>query len=215
MRKSVVIGSAVASGAVVLSAATVLSGAAPLLLGAVQPASLRKLPRPELHRDARHPIKSQMFSPEPGSVQGSAGIGAVVDLSFSTWKPALLPAKFRLAIPATLATSGPAAPPGENPAFPGLVVTMSTTPASAGGPNENLANLFQITSVSRQADGAYEVWATWTNPKPLFGVGVPATVTAYTVAGKAPSTVPAGRAGLVLTSKVIEVPFWMAGAPKG
>ena len=51
--------------------------------------------------------------------------------------------------------------PGRLDALPGLVVTLSTTGDGAGGPTANLANLFQIVSVSRQADGSAAVWATW------------------------------------------------------
>src|SRR5262249_20330102 len=44
------------------------------------------------------------------------------------------------------ATFGPGMP---DPNAPGLVVTLSTTPRAAGGPNANLAGVFQLNSVSR------------------------------------------------------------------
>lgn len=164
------------------------------------------------HAPAATPVKAEVFSPEAGSTQGNNGQGLVVDLAFHTHQAQLLPAQFRLALPnPTAGAAGPLAAPGMNPAFPGLVVTLSTTSAAAGGPTENLANLFQIVSTSHQANGAFEVWATWTNPKPLFGVGVASTLHAYTVLGQAPNQVPVHRAGLTLTSQVRTVHFMMAG----
>ncbi|GAC1305297.1 MAG: hypothetical protein NVSMB16_00780 [Acidimicrobiales bacterium] len=149
------------------------------------------------------------FSPEKGSIQGVSGKGLVVDLAFKAADATVLPGSFRLggALP------DPAAPvkPGHNPAFPGLVVTLSTTVAANGGAPANLANLFQIVSTSKQADGTTEVWATWTNAKPGFGIDVDSQLDAYTVSGDAPDMVPADRASLTLTSNVITVPFHVAG----
>ncbi|GAC1532687.1 MAG: hypothetical protein NVS3B12_10920 [Acidimicrobiales bacterium] len=149
------------------------------------------------------------FSPEKGSIQGIGGKGLIVDLAFKAADAATLPGSFRLggALP------DPASPvkPGHNPAFPGLVVTLSTTAAANGGAPANLANLFQIVSTSKQTDGTTEVWATWTNAKPGFGIDVDSQLDAYTVAGDAPDMVPADRSSLTLTSNVITVPFHIAG----
>ena len=151
-----------------------------------------------------------MFSPEPGSIQGKAGVGMIVDLKFTATDPAALPGQFRLggSLPA------PAAPvkPGHLEAFPGLVVTLATTGEAAGGPTTNLANLFQIVTTSKQADGSTQMWATWTNAAPGFGIDVDTTLTAYLVQGTAPDKVPAGDTGLTLVSNKISVPFRLAGA---
>lgn len=132
-----------------------------------------------------------------------------MDLAFKSSDPAALPGSFRLggALPA------PAMPvkPGHNPAFPGLIVTLSTTAAANGGPTENLANLFQIISTSKQADGSTEVWATWTNAKPGFGIDVDSQLDVYTVSGDAPDTVPAGGPMAALSSNVVTVAFHVAG----
>ena len=134
----------------------------------------------------------------------------IVDLKFATTDPVALPAQFHLggSLPA------PAAPvkPGHLEAFPGLVVTLATTGEAAGGPTTNLANLFQIVTTSKQADGSTQVWATWTNAAPGFGIDVDTTLTAYLVKGTAPDKVPTADAGLTLVSNKISVPFHLAGA---
>jgi hypothetical protein len=72
---------------------------------------------------------------------------------------------------------------------PGLVVTLSTTPEVAGGPNANLAGLFQENGVARFG-GQQQVFSDWEVAKPgLFGLDVQTTLTAYVVRGTAPGTV--------------------------
>ncbi len=155
------------------------------------------------------PVAAQVFSPEPGSTQGKSGVGMIVDLAFRAKDPALLPATFRLggALP------DPAAPvkPGHNPAFPGLVVTLTTTAAAAGGPTTNLANLFQLVTTSTQTDGTSQVWATWTNAKPGFGIDTDTELVTYTVRGDAPDQIPPNHTGLDLTSDPKTVTFHLAG----
>ena len=107
-------------------------------------------------------------------------------------------------------TSG-GAKPGANSAFPGLVVSLSTTDSSLGGPSANLADLFQIVSVSKQSDGSTEVWATWVNAKPLFGVDVDSVLEAYVVQGGAPPIAPTDQTGLDVVSNVVRVSFHVAG----
>src|SRR5262249_46374801 len=51
----------------------------------------------------------------------------------------------------------PAFHPGHSTLAPGLVVTLSTTPAAAGGPSTNLAGVFQINSVT-QNRGLTSTW---------------------------------------------------------
>lgn len=154
-------------------------------------------------------VTGTVFSPERGSVQGISGKGMIVDLAFKSADAAAIQGSFRLG--GALPSPAAAVKPGHNPAFPGLVVTLSTTAVGSGGPAANLANLFQIVSTSRQADGSTEVWATWTNAKPGFGIDVDSQLDAYTVTGDAPDVVPANRSTMTLTSNLITVPFHLAG----
>src|SRR5947208_4436654 len=147
-------------------------------------------------------VTGKALSPEPDSEQGVAGVGIVVDLAFRTKDVNLLQAQVR--------TSG-GAKPGVNAAFPGLVVSLSTTDPSLGGPSANLADLFQIVSVSKQSDGSTEVWATWVNAKPLFGVDVDSVLEAYVVQGGAPPIAPTDHVGLDVVSNVVRVSFHVAG----
>jgi hypothetical protein len=147
-------------------------------------------------------VTGQAFSPEPNSTQGAGGTGIVVDLVFRTSDPTLLKAAVR--------TSGTGRP-GRNAVFPSLVVTLSTTDQALGGPAANLADLFQLVSVSQQPDGSAEVWATWVNAAARFGVGVDSVLEAYVVRGDAPATVPADRNGLDVVSNVIHVSFHING----
>jgi len=76
-----------------------------------------------------------------------------------------------------------------DPNAPGLVVTLSTTPRAAGGPNANLAGVFQLNSVSRH-QGLTRVINDWEVGVPgFFGKGKQATLTAYLVKGTAPGIV--------------------------
>jgi hypothetical protein len=151
-------------------------------------------------------VTGQAFSPEPNSVQGVSGTGIVVDVAFRSKDPTLVKGGIR--------TTGPGRP-GRNAVFPGLVVTLSTTDASLGGPLANLADLFQLVSVSQQPDGSAEVWATWVNAAAKFGVDVDSVLDAYVVRGDAPATVPADRTGLDVVSNVIHVGFHIAGPAAG
>ena len=148
-------------------------------------------------------VTVQAFSPEPNSTQGVCGNGIVIDLSIRSKDPNLLKAAVRAALPGQ---------PGRNPIYQNLVVTLSTTEPALGGPQANLAGLFQIVSVSQQSDGSGEIWATWINGQPRFGVDVDSALDAYVVADAAPATVPADRAGLNVVSNVVHVPFHVAGA---
>src|SRR5438270_5621219 len=148
-------------------------------------------------------VTLQAFSPEPNSVQGVCGNGIVIDLSIRTKDPNLLQAAIRAAQPGQ---------PGRNPAYQNLVVTLLTTEPALGGPQANIAGLFQIVSVSQQPDGSGEIWATWVNGQPRFGVDVDSAVDAYVVGEPAPATVPADRTGLNVVSNVEHVPFHVAGS---
>ncbi len=152
---------------------------------------------------AATPVTVQVFSPEPKSVQGVCGTGVVIDLAVRSKNPDFLKAGIRAAQQGQQ---------GRNPLYQNMVVTMSTTEPSLGGPQANLAGLFQIVSVSQLPDGSGEVWATWVNSVARWGIDIDSALDAYVVADAAPATVPADRAGLNVVSNVVHVPFHIAGA---
>ena len=139
----------------------------------------------------RYPVALVAVTPGPGDTAGAGGVFNI-DLALlarnahgnnllsaaNGYQPGLnLP-------PA--ATSGPGKP---DPNAPGLVVTLSTTPAALGGPNTNLAGLFQETAVARSS-GQQQVFSDWEVAKPgAFGANTRTTLTAYVVRGTAPGTV--------------------------
>jgi hypothetical protein len=200
-----IVSKGVVGGAVIAAAVLVLAGCGN---SSPKPAASAQAPGSKAAGPASK-VTAVVFSPEKGSVQGVSGKGMVVDLAFKAAAADIPKASFRLG--GALPDPAVAVKPGHNPAFPGLVVTLSTTAAANGGPQENLANLFQIVSVSTQADGNSEVWATWTNAKAGFGVDVDTQLNAYTVSGDAPDTVPAGQSGLTVTSNLVTVAFHLAG----
>jgi predicted lipoprotein with Yx(FWY)xxD motif len=103
-------------------------------------------------------------------------------------------------------TFGPGLP---DPGAPGLVVTMSTTPDAAGGPNANLAGVFQLNAVNLHHN-RIQVFNDWQVGKPgFFGQNVQSTMTAYLVQGTAPGVIPAG--GLPAISNVVHRTFTIAG----
>lgn len=155
------------------------------------------------------PVVAEVVSPEAGSVQGSAGRGMVVVLTFTARDPNALPAQFRVG--GELPSPATAAKPGHNPAFPGLVVGLSTTAESLGGPETNLANLFQIVSPSVQPDGSVQVSAVWTNAAANFGSDTEVTLAAFTVEGTAPdkATPPLSQ---VVNSNLAVVTFRLSAA---
>jgi hypothetical protein len=155
------------------------------------------------------PVVAKVVSPEPGSVQGSGGKGMVVVLTFTAKDSTVLPAEFRVG--GELPPPATAAKPGHNPAFPGLVVGMSTTAASVGGPETNLANLFQIVSPSVQPDGSVQVSAVWTNAAANFGTDTEVLLAAFTMAGTAPDKVTPPLPDTV-TSNVASVTFRLSAA---
>jgi hypothetical protein len=128
-------------------------------------------------------------TPSPNDVAGSGGVfnvdlAAVARNAFGNselssangYKPGILPTP----------------PPGighPNPSAPGLVVLLSSTPQASGGPDANLAGVFQLTDVAR-SHGHNEVIADWEVGKPgAFGQGTTVTLTAFLVSGTAPGIV--------------------------
>ena len=167
------------------------AAAAALTLTAATPALARTGGGYHAHHHYRYPVALVAVTPGQGDTAGAGGVFNI-DLAMlarnargndllsaaNGYQPGLnLP-------PA--ATSGPGKP---DPDAPGLVVTLSTTPAAAGGPNANLAGLFQENGVARSF-GQQQVFSDWEVAKPgLFGTNVQTTLTAYLVSGTAPGAV--------------------------
>ena len=143
------------------------------------------------HSAYGHAIKLVITNPKPGDIAGTGG-DFTVDLKAlalnATGNSQLSAANgYRpgLNLPPA-ATFGPAMP---DPNVPGLVVTLSTTPAAAGGPRANLAGVFQLNSVTSH-QGLTRVISDWEVGVPgFFGQNKPTTLTAYLVKGTAPGTV--------------------------
>jgi hypothetical protein len=175
----------------VVRCAITLTGTAALALAAATPA-LASSSAPSHYKagHSHHPaILLVAVTPHPHDVAGAGGVfnvdlAAVAlnatgnsELSAANgYKPGILPTP----------------PPGighPDPFAPGLVVLLSTTPAAAGGPNANLAGVFQLTDVA-SSHGHAQVFADWQVGKPgAFGEGTKTTLTAFLVAGTAPGIV--------------------------
>ena len=181
----------------------VLSLVAGLVLAACSSGGKKKAATGTTSSSSATAVTVTAFSPEANSTQGVCGTGIVVDLQIRAKDPNLLKSAVRPAQPGQF---------GRNPAYQNLVVTLSTTEPGLGGPQANIAGLFQIVSVSQQPDGSGEVWATWVNGQARFGVDVDSAVDAYVVGEPAPATVPADRTGLNVVSNLVHVPFHIAGS---
>ena len=95
-----------------------------------------------------------------------------------------------------------------DPFAPGLVVTLSTTPQAVGGPNANLAGVFQLTDVA-QSNGLAQVFADWQVGKAgAFGQNSTTTLTAYLVKGTAPGIVTGAEKPI---SNVVSETFTIGG----
>jgi hypothetical protein len=145
-----------------------------------------------------HPrAKLTVFAPAEGDVAGVASTGFLVDLAVE--------------FPGDLASTGASleltgggvhmnAPPfpgtfslgADKDHFPGLVVLLSSTRVGALG-GQNLANLFNIISVTNRTPTSTEIWATWIiGAKNVFGVEgamTPSELTVTVVEGTAPDVV--------------------------
>jgi len=139
-----------------------------------------------------HPaIKLVITNPKPGDIAGTGGDFTVdlkalaLNATGNTQLSAANGYRPGLNLPPA-ATFGPAMP---DPNVPGLVVTLSTTPSAAGGPNANLAGVFQLNSVTSH-QGLTRVITDWEVGVPgFFGKNKPTTLTAYLVKGTAPGIV--------------------------
>jgi hypothetical protein len=171
-------------------AAVVLAAAGALLAGGATAAVAAPAGYTQYHRHSPA-IKLVVTNPRPGDIAGAGG-DFTVDLiaqALNARGNNLLSAShgYRPGLnlpPAT--TFGPGQP---DPDAPGLVVTLSTTPQGAGGPNANLAGVFQLNSVSGR-NGLTRVINDWEVGVPgFFGTNTRATLTAFLVSGTAPGVV--------------------------
>jgi predicted lipoprotein with Yx(FWY)xxD motif len=153
------------------------------------------------------PVKISAITPGPGDVAGAGGVFNI-DLSLEAQNAqgnSLLSAANGY-VPFFNDVTAPTFGPGKiDPGAPGLVVTLSTTPAAAGGPQANLAGVFQLNAVN-QRNGRIQTFNDWQVGVPgFFGSGVPTTLTAYVVQGTAPGVIPDG--GLTPISNVLHETF--------
>jgi len=157
--------------------------------------------------DSTSPVRVSVLTPSEG---GNAGAGGVFNVDVSL-QPTSRGANGTLSSAAgykpflnspSAATFGPGKP---DLGAPGLVVLLSTTPASAGGPNANLAGLFQLNAVEN-VGGLNTTFNDWQIGIPgLFGKDVDATLTVFVVAGTAPGSVNIANADPI--SNVAQVHF--------
>jgi hypothetical protein len=186
-------------------AAIGLTATAALTLAAATPA----LASPGASKAPRPTVALIVITPHRGDVAGAGGVFNV-DLALvgrnargngelsaaNGYKPGLN-------------ITGPTVGIGKpDPFAPGLVVLLSTTPTAAGGPDANLAGVFQLTDVAN-SHGRTQVFADWEVAKPgAFGIDIKTTLTAYLVKGTAPGTV-TGSAKPI--SNVVKVTFTIGG----
>jgi hypothetical protein len=144
-----------------------------------------------------HRVKLRVMAPSEGDVAGIASTGFLVDLAVEY--PGDL-----ASTGASLELTGPGAHQNAAPFpgtfsgganadhFPGLVVLLSSTRIGAG-PGLNLANLFNIVSVTHRTRHGTEIWTTWiVGAKNAFGVEgemTPSELLVTVVDGAAPNVV--------------------------
>jgi hypothetical protein len=168
-------------------AAIMLTGTAVLALACATPALASGGAPASAHHYNRPAVELVAVTPSAGDVAGAGGVFNV-DL-------ALLARNSignRELSAANGYTPGISTKPGigqPDPFASGLVVLLSTTPQAAGGPDANLAGVFQLTDVA-SSHGLAQVFADWQVAKAgAFGAGTPTTLTAYLVNGTAPGIV--------------------------
>lgn len=143
------------------------------------------------HHHRSPSIRLVVTNPRPGDIAGTGGdfavdlIARALNATGNRQLSAANGYRPGLNLPPAR-TFGPGKP---DPNAPGLVVTMSTTPQRAGGPNANLAGVFQLNSVSRH-HGLTQVINDWEVGVPgFFGKNTRTTLTAFLVRGTAPGIV--------------------------
>jgi hypothetical protein len=162
-----------------------------------------------LYHAPRYAIKLVVITPGPGDTAGAGGVFNV-DLALlarnakgNNQLSAANGYKPGINAPPTVGIGKP------DPFAPGLVVLLSTTPTAAGGPNANLAGVFQLTDVAR-SHGLAQVFADWEvgAPNAPFGKNAKTTLTAFLVKGTAPGTVTGSEKPI---SNVVRETFTIGG----
>ena len=139
----------------------------------------------------------KVFAPGKGDVAGIGSRAFLVDLAIQfNGDLASTGVTPELTGPGPLQNAGPF--PGTFSAgankdhFPSLVVLLSSTLIGAG-PGQNVANLFNINTVTNQDASGTEIWSTWIVGAPnafgLAGVRTPSRLFVAVVEGTAPDVV--------------------------
>jgi hypothetical protein len=151
------------------------------------------------------PVDLRVVLPEQGVRVGQGGVGWTVDVIARSSDARLLPAR------SAFAGGPPLARLGRNPNFPGLVALLSTTPAEEGigGPQQNLAGLFQMVAESDLASSR-QVQAIWWVSQARFAAEQDVVLTVFVVEGDAPDVV-RDRNALKTLSNEIAVHFYVNG----
>ena len=123
--------------------------------------------------DDRPEVNIDLFAPAKGDNVGIGGRGWFVDIAvqFEDSLEATGFSNFQLTGPGPHNDVAPFAgtfSPGVDDRLPGLIVLLKTTTIGAGS-CQNLANLFNLTGVTNQAEDVTEIWDTWLVGAPLFG----------------------------------------------
>gem|GEM_PF-6777146 len=152
-----------------LTATVLLAGAGPAMAQARSHTTMMMA-----HQEASVTI----LSPMKGDKVGSTGWDVELQV--------VMPAKSMIPVMPGIDTSMDMMA-GPSKAFPGLVVTDSSTAPKMGGPSENLAGLFQVVGERHDAKGDVVVDATWFVGHAMSMGEAMCTIRAYVVSGKAPA----------------------------
>jgi hypothetical protein len=157
----------------------------------------RKEPNHKNRPAKAFPATITVFAPADGDVSGVGSAGTLVDLAVEfAGDLASTGASLELTGGGAHANADPF--PGtfgfgaDKDHFPGLVVLFSSTLVRAG-PGQNLADLFNIITVTNRTPTLTEIWATWiVGAKNAFGLEgqmTPSTLFVGVVEGTAPDVV--------------------------
>ncbi len=156
---------------------------------------------PALRADGAVSVNLHVFTPKSGDVSGVNSAATMVDLSADFNCSGCSGASPELTGPGSHANvlpfPGTFGPGADTDHFPGLVVLLSTTPtrplARLAGPGTNVANDFNLVTITNRKPDFEQVWATWIiGAKNVFGIAgqdTPARLLVAVVGGTAPDVV--------------------------
>ncbi len=139
-------------------------------------------------RPKKPPVTIEVFAPDNGDHAGVGGKGWFIDLAIHFDTGSLKKTGFNgFQLTGPLSHDDTAPMPGtfstgKDDRLPGLVVLLSTTTSTLGGPGTNLANLFNLTGVTNVSKKEIELWDTWIISAPNFGVNKKSTMLVAEVA---------------------------------